>query len=95
MYNFYSVLPILTRFPKGIPKFVPGKLQINQKHITMKANFKARYETPSMQVVELQVKASLCTVSNHSIDWTYDTDVFRPDQNLGWDRPGYGDVVEF
>ena len=61
----------------------------------MNAKHKARYEAPAMQVVKLQAKASLCGGSNRSIDWTYNNDIFSPDPNTGWDRPGYGDVVEF
>ena len=48
-----------------------------------------------MQVVDLQVKTGLCIVSTRTIDWTYNEDQFNPDGTAGWDRPGYGDVVEF
>lgn len=61
----------------------------------MNAKFKAAYEAPAMQVVELQAKASLCGGSNRTIDWTYNQDQFNPDGEAGWGRPGYGDAVEF
>ena len=60
----------------------------------MNAKFKAAYEAPAMQVVELQPNGILC-FSNRTIDWTYNEDQFNPDGTAGWDRPGYGDVVEF
>lgn len=59
------------------------------------AKVKAAYEVPAMQVVDLQVKTGLCIVSTRTIDWTYNEDQFNPDGEAGWDRPGYGDVVEF
>ena len=60
----------------------------------MEAKIKAAYEAPAMQVVNLQPNGILC-FSTRTIDWTYDQDIFNPDPAAGWDRPGYGDVVEF
>ena len=47
-----------------------------------------------MRVVDLQVKASLCIVSKQSIDWTYENDIFSPDDLKGWGLPGYGDAID-
>ena len=60
----------------------------------MKAKIKSQYTAPAMQVVELQPNGILC-FSTRTIDWTYDQDQFNPDGTAGWDRTGYGDVVEF
>lgn len=57
--------------------------------------YKARYEAPAIQLVELQTRACLCGGSNRSTGWTYDNDLFRPDPNAGWGRDGYGDALGF
>ena len=61
----------------------------------MIANHKKRYQSPTIQVVELQCKTSLCNVSNNSLDWTIDKNLLNPPGTGNWDRPGYGDVFEF
>ena len=60
----------------------------------MNAKEKVAYEAPAMQVVELQPNAFLC-FSQKTIDWNYDQDQFNPDGDDSWDRPGYGDAIEF
>ena len=59
----------------------------------MNAKFKAAYEAPAMQVVELQPNAFLCG-SKQSIDWSYKDDIFSPDDLKGWGLPGYGDAID-
>ena len=62
----------------------------------MKAKIKARYESPAMEVVQLQVKASLCSLSDQTIKFSFDDNNgnFIPDPEIGWRRNGYGDVDE-
>ena len=95
--NFVQFLQRFTRFdeiPEGNRQFCSRKAVSKTNHIAMNAKFKAAYEAPAMQVVDLQPNGILC-FSTRSITWTYDQDHFNPDGNEGWDRPGYGDVVEF
>ena len=61
----------------------------------MITNLKKRYQSPTIQVVELQCKTTLCNASNHSLDWTIDKNLLNPPVNGNWDRSGYGDVFEF
>lgn len=60
----------------------------------MDANRKKSYQSPEMQVVDLVLQGMLC-FSEKTIDWNYDQDQFNPDGDDSWDRPGYGDVIEF
>ena len=61
----------------------------------MKAIIKSQYTAPAMQVLDLQVKARLCDPSTPSRYWNYIDDFVSPDTESGWDRPDYGDVIEF
>jgi len=61
----------------------------------MIANHKKRYQSPTIQAVELQCKTSLCNVSNSSLDWTIDNNLLNPPGTGNWNRPDYGDVIEF
>jgi len=61
----------------------------------MKGSNMMQYTTPAMQIVELHAKTAICSTSNNSVTWTYNNDRFSPDQSIGWDRPDYGDLVNF
>ena len=65
----------------------------------MKAKIKAKYDSPTMEVVQLQVKASLCFQSgDRTIDFKFeDNGDFYPipqDPGIGWGRGGYGNADE-
>lgn len=61
----------------------------------MKKQNKMQYTTPVLQIVELHAKAAICFDSRRTIDWTYDQSQFSPDGGATWDRPDYGDLVNF
>lgn len=61
----------------------------------MKAKDKAKYEAPAMEVVQMQVKASLCNISNQAINFRFDDDNnFYTDPERSWRRLGYGGANE-
>ena len=61
----------------------------------MITNLKKRYQSPTIQVVELQCKTSLCNGSNVSMDWKYNNNLLNPPGTGNWDLPGYGTVIGF
>lgn len=60
----------------------------------MKKQNKMQYTTPVMQIVQLHAEAAICNYSG-KINWTYDQSQFSPDGGATWDRPDYGDLIEF
>jgi hypothetical protein len=63
----------------------------------MISNLKKHYESPAMQVVEMQLQTSLCKASNYKLNWAYDYNMnqLTGPNYWGWGRTGYGNVNEF
>ena len=96
--NLYGFLQRFTHFDEsseGNVQICTRKIVNKTNHIAMNAKFKAAYEAPAMQVVELHPNGILCFSGSRTLEMPYDQDHFSPGDDDDWDRPGYGDVIEF